>query len=408
MTLGLIAIASIGKFTGAFVGGEIGGLTRREAFALACGMNARGSTEVIVATIGLSMGALTQNLFTMIVTMAVVTTMAMPPMLRFALARVPMSRSERERLEREEQEAKGFVANLERLLVAIDDSANGRFAARLAGLLAGSRGLATTVLTLSAAQDKDKDKHEDTSADRAEQTVKAAAQDAAQDSAQNSAKDTGRVETKQDEPEPVDVVVRRHAVPRAEAVAREAKKGYGLLVVGVANTRARNGAFHRDVARIAASFDGPIAIVRGNEEQLRDPEQSPLDILVPVNGTEVSRRAAEVAVAIAHSSGCAIAALSVSTTTPSRNRPRSRARQEQQAIVKDIAAMADRQDVEIKTAVRADSAPADAILAEAEKADEGLLIIMGVSRRPGDSLSFGDTAAAVLEHAPGSVLFVAS
>ena len=54
MTLGVIAIASFGKFAGAFIGGEIGGLTRREAFALACGMNARGSTEVIIATIGLS------------------------------------------------------------------------------------------------------------------------------------------------------------------------------------------------------------------------------------------------------------------------------------------------------------------------------------------------------------------
>ena len=48
-------------------------------------MNARGSTEVIVATIGLSMGALSQNLYTMIVAMAVLTTLAMPPMLRWAL-----------------------------------------------------------------------------------------------------------------------------------------------------------------------------------------------------------------------------------------------------------------------------------------------------------------------------------
>jgi len=70
MTLGLIAIASFGKFAGAFIGGEIGGLTRREALALACAMNARGSTEVIIATIGLSMGALSQNLYTMIVAMA--------------------------------------------------------------------------------------------------------------------------------------------------------------------------------------------------------------------------------------------------------------------------------------------------------------------------------------------------
>jgi len=95
MTLGVIAIASFGKFAGAFLGGEIGGMTRREAFALACGMNARGSTEVIIATIGLSMGALTQDLFTMIVTMAVVTTMAMPPMLRWALSRVPMRKAEK-------------------------------------------------------------------------------------------------------------------------------------------------------------------------------------------------------------------------------------------------------------------------------------------------------------------------
>ena len=140
LTLGLIAIASVGKFAGAFIGGEIGGLHRREALALACGMNARGSTEVIVATIGLSMGVLSQNLFTMIVAMAVITTMAMPPMLRWALSRVPMSEEEKERLEREEFEAKGFVPNLERLLVAVDDSPNGKFAARLAGLIAGPRG----------------------------------------------------------------------------------------------------------------------------------------------------------------------------------------------------------------------------------------------------------------------------
>src|SRR5690242_606878 len=137
LTLGLIAIATLGKFGGAFLGGELGGLSRREALALATGMNARGSTEVIVATIGLSMGALSEDLFTMIVTMAILTTLAMPPTLRWALSRLPMRKDERERLDREEQEAKGFVPNMERLLVAVDDSANGRFALRVAGMVAG-------------------------------------------------------------------------------------------------------------------------------------------------------------------------------------------------------------------------------------------------------------------------------
>src|SRR5665811_2050719 len=74
LTVGLVLIASIGKFGGAFLGAELGGLSRREGFALGCGMNARGSTEVIIATVGLAMGALNQNLFTMIVAMAVITT----------------------------------------------------------------------------------------------------------------------------------------------------------------------------------------------------------------------------------------------------------------------------------------------------------------------------------------------
>src|SRR4051812_38876279 len=99
LTAVLVLIASFGKFGGAYVGGAIGGLNRRECFALASGMNARGSTEVIIATIGLSMGVLSQNLFSMIVTMAVLTTMAMPPMLRTALARLPLGDEEKARLE---------------------------------------------------------------------------------------------------------------------------------------------------------------------------------------------------------------------------------------------------------------------------------------------------------------------
>src|SRR5665647_3259957 len=151
LTAGLILIASIGKFAGAFLGAALGGLTRREGFALACGMNARGSTEVIIATVGLSMGALNQNLFTMIVALSLLTTMAMPPTLRWALARIPMRKEEKQRLEREAMEAKGFVPNLERILIAVDDSPNGKFASRLAGMLAGTRGMPTTVLHITDA-----------------------------------------------------------------------------------------------------------------------------------------------------------------------------------------------------------------------------------------------------------------
>ncbi len=104
LTIGLIAIASVGKFSGAVLGGRIGGLTLAESLAVGSGMNARGSTEIIIASFGLSMGALSQNLFTSIVTMAVVTTLMMPPMLRWAFARLPVRADEKERLGREDLE----------------------------------------------------------------------------------------------------------------------------------------------------------------------------------------------------------------------------------------------------------------------------------------------------------------
>src|SRR3954447_9116250 len=128
LTIALVAIASFGKTIGAFAGGWFGGLTGKESTALATGMNARGSTEVIVATIGLSMGVLSQNLFTMIVAMAFITTTAMPPTLRWALQRLPMKREEQQRLAREDYERNAFVPNVERILLANDNSANGLFA----------------------------------------------------------------------------------------------------------------------------------------------------------------------------------------------------------------------------------------------------------------------------------------
>src|ERR1019366_5493292 len=148
LTIGLILIASLGKFAGAFVGGALGGLSAGESLALGCGMNARGSTEVIIASIGLSMGALSQDLFTMIVAMALVTTMAMPPTLRWAFSRLPLHSDERVRNEREAFEAMGFVTNIERLLVAADDSANGKLAWHLADMLARSRGIPMTAIHL--------------------------------------------------------------------------------------------------------------------------------------------------------------------------------------------------------------------------------------------------------------------
>jgi K+:H+ antiporter len=406
VTLGLIAVASVGKFAGAFAGGEIGGLTRRESLALAFAMNARGSTEVIVAAIGLSMGALTQNLFTMIVAMAVITTMAMPPMLRWGLSRVPMSAAERKRLEREEIEAKGFVPNLERLLLAVDDSPNGRFASRLAGLIAAARGVPITVLPLSAEGEPTavKSRPQDASepVDRAER--------GARDAVAAAEEDNKRTQPVEDKAASIDITVRKPDAPTDEAVAQEAKRGYDLLFAGIKNTRTKNGGFHPEIAGISSVFQGPLAIVEANGPHFDQPEQSALHILVPVNGTDASRRGAEVAIVIARVLDAPITALYVSRSNAKDRRSRRQgilARRREQAILKDIVELADRYGHRIRTAIRADIAPDVAIASQIRRGGHDL-IVMGVAQRVGEPLYFGETAASVFEKAPASMLLVST
>jgi len=398
LTAGLIVLASFGKFSGAFLGGRLGGLSYAESFAVGCGMNARGSTEIIVASIGLSMGALDQRLFTAIVAMAVVTTLVMPPMLRWALRRLPMSSEEKARIEREEFETQGFLKQVERVLLAVDASPSGQFASRLAGLLAGVRRIPTTVLHLdraavggSAASDR--------RIRRSTAAVQAAAQ--AGDEVAPSGSDK------------VDITTRSRTLSESdEAIAAEARKGYGLLVIG-REPSAAGAAFDPQITRSAARFGGAFAIAIARGVHRREPLPAALNILVAVTGTRVSRQGAEVAIALSQASRGAVAALYVANpprrSLPWRQRfgrviaPRNAAN----AAVREIVDLGELYGIAVSARIRSVSAAYDAILKEVQSGQHDLLV-MGVSPRSGDQLFFGDVAAEILERAECSVLFVSA
>lgn len=390
LAVGLIAIASVGKFLGAFVGGKIGGLTRPESLALGCAMNARGSTEVIVATMGLSMGVLSRDLFTLIVAMAIVTTMAMPTMLRWSLKRLPLRKKEQLRLEREELDARGFVTSLERLLLVVDDSGNGKFASQLAGVIAGSSGKPATVLNIS----------ENFPSKHAKQQIESTAETQVTLEADPDEEKPGKADviTRSDKREDVDA-----------AIAEEARKGYDLLVVGVTKTRAVRGGFTDEISRIANGFDGPLIIADTVGEKSDQLPRHPGKILIPVNGTEASRRGVEVGLTLARANHAQITTLYVTRANArgrSQRPQRPATRRNEAAFLKEIDDLAERYDVNVHSKTRADVAPDEAILREAKRGYD--LILLGANKRPGDRLFFGDTAAAVLDQAGISKLFVAS
>ncbi len=396
LTIGLVLIASLGKFGGAFVGGWLGGLTRQEALALGCAMNARGSTEVIVATIGLSMGALSQNLYTMIVAMAVVTTMVMPPTLRWALGRLPLREEERARLEREVFEAGAFAPNLERILVTVDGSAKSGFAVRLAGLLAVLRGMPMTVLGIGVRDPA--------------RSARAPGPNGAETAAKAAGGPVRAFEAgvKQAVPAEAKVLTRVSVAPAEAAVTNEARKGYGLLVVGADRFVDPEGGFHDDVARVASGFQGPLAVAIARGVHADDPLGAELRILIPVTGTEVSRRGAEVGLALARAANASVTALHVAGAAARTARHRfGETRRGDGDILRHVVGLAAWYGVPLRTAMRIDLAAEDAILRQARLGGHNL-IVMGVTRRPGETLLFGSVATAILESSERSLLFVAS
>jgi nucleotide-binding universal stress UspA family protein len=142
------------------------------------------------------------------------------------------------------------------------------------------------------------------------------------------------------------------------------------------------------------------------------PEEGTLNFLVPVRGNKVSRRAAEVALTMARTSDSPMTALYVLSAVglggaKRRLRRPTPSRRYEEAVLKEIVDLADRYGRLIRTALRLDISPEDAILRQSRLGRYNL-IVMGVGRPAGDALFFGKVAAAVLENSDHSILFVSS
>ncbi|MEV0828942.1 cation:proton antiporter [Nonomuraea rubra] len=85
LELGLILLVAMGgKLAGVYGAARLVRLDRRSSFALATLMNTRGLTELVLLTIGLQVGLLDGRLYSLMVAMAVITTVACGPLLKLA------------------------------------------------------------------------------------------------------------------------------------------------------------------------------------------------------------------------------------------------------------------------------------------------------------------------------------
>jgi len=298
----VLAIACIGKFTGAYLGSRAGGLSHWEGLAMGAGMNARGAMEIIVATIGLSLGVLNPQMYSIIVMVAIVTSLMAPPLLRWALSKVVMGEEEAHRLEQEELSSHSFIKNIRRVLVPTRGGANVQLAAQLVGYIAHQNEI--EVAALYAVNDKPRSRNgpqsatlvKDTKADEALRAL---------------------VEEMQLPPDTIQQTKVEFGHNIADVILKEATKGYDLIVLGASEqTRSKGSLFNFLVDRIVQEAPCATMVVKSHLSQPKGEfcsiaQQKFQHILVPTVGTEDSKNAVEVASTIAAQAGALVTLVNV-------------------------------------------------------------------------------------------------
>ncbi len=127
LTAVLIGVAIAGKFLGAMLASRYSGFSLRDSAAIGALMNTRGLTELIVLNIGLELGVISTQLFTMLVIMALVTTFMAGPILRLIDPREELAEPVEEELRRAQRATSTRIevpAPAKSIMVALQDPEN--------------------------------------------------------------------------------------------------------------------------------------------------------------------------------------------------------------------------------------------------------------------------------------------
>ena len=378
----VVAVAIVAKFVGAFVGAKLAGQSNRAATALGAGLNARGALEIVIASVGLSLGVFTETAYTVIVIVPLITSIFAAVSLRIVVRDWRGTDKEQERLDREEALAKNLVVTSQRILLPSKGHPASIAAAEVA-LFAWPKEAPSTILTVG---DEDADIS----------VLEAVLDEREVDHNRSSGVSIGSGR---------DV---------AASIVAESNLGYGVVVVGVAE-RHEGVLYSPMVDELLLNAVTPVVIVRRARGLDRPLPPAFSRAIVPVTGTPSSRSAQEVAFAISAQLGTEV--LLTHVVNRVNQLPRIFARRGTAVDDPAIAAAESMMARAVERAHEAGISPRE-ILREGASAGEALvdtarteqadLVVLGAQLRNVDGRPFiGHTVEAVLERSGATVVVVA-
>lgn len=383
--ISFIIIATFSKVAGAYIGARYFGKSDHwTALSFGAGLNARGAIQIIIATIGLSFNVISQEIFSLIVIMAVVTSIMAPFMLRYTLKKVKPKEAEIERLKQEALLKDNIMSSVHRILLPVrkrDDFEKKLIEAKILRKLAINRDLNLTLLTITNQQSKN---------------------DCIEFLDKLSKYFNGITITKK-------ILVSEN--PK-ESILDEATRSYDLIIIGATEKDKKSGQVFNPVVDDIVRLSPSISIVVQSSSFPDNWE--PKKILLPTNGSLAAKRAAQVAFAIAPEKNQEVHILKViEEKTDGYHLDVEGNIKERQfmfafQIIEDLKNLGESLNVNTFAEVEVGT-DAETTILETAKSKNFDLIVLGTDIRPGsEQLYIGPRVERVLNNAPCPVLIVNS
>ncbi|WP_306059274.1 cation:proton antiporter domain-containing protein [Natronococcus wangiae] len=460
-----LAIAVAGKFVGSYVGAKAVGLGHWEGVTMGAGLNARGAMEIIVALVGFTLGVLTIEMYSIIVAIAVITSIMAPPMLRYTLPRVPVTEEERERIEREKRQRRSFLGNVTRILLPTRGGADTQYAARLLGPMIRNRDIELTSMYVADegdggddgsfgtllerfrnrratrsdgrgdARTDDSSTATDADLDETDSRLVTPTERAADDASDELEREILAEHDEDDEHDVTEEVFElierqlgeqsrsprtlvRKTEGRISDTILDESPNYDLTVLGEAGRASDpdEPLFSETVDEVIQEASTPTMVVStpySGESALEEMDTRLRRILLPTAGTEFNRHAAEIAFAIATQENAIVEIVHVVDEPPVGERfveqpDLSKAIEIGEEIVDREAELGHEMGAEVLTTVEVSNQP-EVTMVDLADQDDVDLIIMGTEMRPISQRAFyGHRVEHVIQNAPCPVVVLSS
>ncbi len=386
--ISLIAVAIFSKFIGAYIGARLFAKTDHwTALSFGAGLNARGAIQIIIATIGLSFGVLSQEIYSLIIITAVVTSLMAPVMLRWTLSHVQPEAAEIKRLKMEEQLKDNFLNRVHRVLLPVRKREISKatpaklIEARILERLGRKTDLNVTLFTISSENEKSE----------SIQYLNV----------------LGEFFTKV--PVNKKVLVSTKAL---ESILDEVKKDYDLLIVGATERNKNSDMLFNPIVDNLVRLSPCASIVVQSSNISED--WRPSRILVPTNGSKASKRAAEVAFGIAYHEHDQVHILNVVegkqgySSYDIEGSLKERRLTFAHQTVEELKKLGESLNVNTFTEIEIGEEP-DSVILKMSSENNFDLIILGTDVRPGsDKLYLGPRVERILNNASCPVIIINS